>query len=65
MRMTLFLRIIQNRKSYKIPVYSLDYYNKTIIKSIMENGYWEYHQEVLENAFNDIDSLIETQKHAW
>lgn len=49
MRITLFLRIIQNRKNNKISlfqrgyhpmnkisVYSLDHYNKTVIKSIME-----------------------------
>lgn len=27
--------------------------------------YFEYHQEALENAFMDIDSLIATGKHAW
>ena len=29
------------------------------------NGYEEYHTERLENAFDDIDSLIATGKHAW
>lgn len=29
------------------------------------DGYWEYHQEALENAFKDIDSLASTHKHAW
>ena len=28
------------------------------------NGYFKYHQERIENAFEDIDSLIETGKHA-
>lgn len=27
--------------------------------------YYIYHQEALENAFKDIDSLIETGKTAW
>ena len=29
------------------------------------DGYWEYHQESLENAFVDIDSLVTTNTHAW
>ena len=29
------------------------------------NSYWEYHTERMENAFEDIDSLIATGKHAW
>ncbi len=27
------------------------------------DGYFQYHQESLENAFNDIDSLAATGKH--
>ncbi len=38
--------------------------NKGITQEIFD-GYWEYHQEALENAFVDIDSLVATQKHAW
>ncbi len=29
------------------------------------DGYWEYHQEALSNAYDDIDSLCTTGKHAW
>ncbi len=29
------------------------------------DGYWEYHTERIENAFEDIDSLIAIGKHAW
>ena len=29
------------------------------------DGYELYHQEALENAFADIDILLETGKHAW
>ncbi|MCQ2404329.1 MAG: DUF3791 domain-containing protein [Lentisphaeria bacterium] len=29
------------------------------------DGYWEYHQEALLNAYKDIDSLMATGKHAW
>ena len=28
------------------------------------DGYWEYHQEAIQNAFGDIDSLVSTGKHA-
>ncbi len=27
------------------------------------DGYFQYHQERLENAFDDIDSLVSTGKH--
>lgn len=29
------------------------------------NNYEKYHQERLENAFEDIDSLLTTGRHAW
>lgn len=29
------------------------------------DGYFQYHQERIENAFEDIDSLIATGKHAF
>ena len=29
------------------------------------DGYWGYHTERLENAYEDIDSLLATGKHAW
>lgn len=35
------------------------------ITKIIYDGYWEYHTERIENAFEDIDCLIETGKHAW
>ena len=36
--------------------------NKGIIKEIFD-VYFEYHQERLENAYDDIDSLVTTGKH--
>ena len=36
--------------------------NKGIIKEIFD-GYFEYHQERLENAYDDIDSLVTTGKN--
>lgn len=35
-----------------------------IIQKIYDN-YWIYHTERIENAFIDIDSLMETGKFAW
>ena len=29
------------------------------------DGYWEYHQEALQNAYLDINSLLATGEHAW
>lgn len=38
--------------------------DKGITQEIYD-GYWEYHQEALQNAFMDIDSLMSSGKHAW
>lgn len=35
-----------------------------ITQQIYDN-YWGYHTERIENAFIDIDSLIDTEEHAW
>lgn len=35
-----------------------------IVQTIYDD-YWIYHTERIENAFEDIDSLISTGKHAW
>lgn len=29
------------------------------------DGYWQYHQEAIQNAYADIDSLVSTGKHAF
>ena len=29
------------------------------------DGYWGYHTEAIENAYEDIDSLLACGKHAW
>ena len=29
------------------------------------DGYWQYHQEAIQHAYMDIDSLIVTGQHAW
>ena len=38
--------------------------DKGITQEIYD-GYYTYHQEALENAYMDIDSLVATGKHAW
>lgn len=35
------------------------------ITQTIYDGYWGYHTEALENAFEDIDCLINTGEHAW
>ena len=29
------------------------------------DGYWQYHQEAIQNAYMDIDSLTATGRHAF
>ncbi len=41
-----------------------DWKEKCLIQMIYDN-YWLYHTERIENAFEDIDSLMETGKSAW
>lgn len=38
--------------------------NHDITQKIYDS-YWEYHTERIENAFEDINSLIAAGKHAW
>lgn len=35
-----------------------------VLKKIYDN-YWVYHTERIENAYIDIDSLVQTGKSAW
>ena len=41
----------------------LQEWDKLGITNEIYNGYFQYHQERIENAFNDIDSLVSTGKH--
>ena len=38
--------------------------NHGITQTIYDN-YWGYHTERIENAYMDIDSLVQTGKSAW
>lgn len=40
-------------------------WDKKGITQEIYDSYFEYHQEAIQNAFTDIDSLIATGKHAW
>lgn len=35
------------------------------ITQMIYDSYWEYHTERIENAFEDINSLLATGEHAW
>lgn len=35
-----------------------------IVQKIYDN-YWVYHTEAIENAYMDIDSMLQTGKSAW
>ena len=38
-------------------------WDEKMITQEIYDGYFQYHQERLENAFDDIDSLVATGKH--
>jgi len=40
-------------------------WDKKGITSEVYDGYFQYHQERIENAYEDIDNLLSTGKHAW
>ena len=35
-----------------------------VTQTIFE-GYWGYHTEAIENAYEDIDCLVSSGEHAW
>lgn len=41
-----------------------EWIDKDLVQKIYD-GYWAYHTESIENAFHDIDSLVNTGKHFW
>ena len=40
-------------------------WDKKGITQKIYDGYWQYHQEAIQNAYADIDSLAATGQHAW
>lgn len=51
----------KNRKTGDVII---EWENHGILQKIYDN-YWVYHTERIENAYMDIDSLIQTGKSAW
>jgi hypothetical protein len=43
----------------------LSEWDQKLLTQRIYDSYWGYHTERLENAFADIDSLLETGKSAW
>jgi hypothetical protein len=35
------------------------------VTQMIYDSYWGYHTEAIENAYEDIDSLVATGKRAW
>lgn len=66
-KMKFFMYLIENYADYKNrktgDVFK-EWERFGIISTIYDN-YWLYHTEAMENAYADIDSLIQTGKHAW
>ena len=44
---------------------ALEEWDEHSITQMIYDSYWEYHTERIENAFEDINSLLATGEHAW
>ena len=65
--MAFFMYLLENYAAYrnqKTGDTLQEWDQKGITHTIYDN-YWSYHAETLENAYQDIDSLLATGKHAW
>ena len=65
--MTFFLFLIEryaNQKGRLTGDVLREWDAKGITQRIYD-GYWQYHQESIQNACLDIDSLAESGRHAW
>ena len=65
--MAFFMYLLENYAAYrnqKTGDVLQEWDRKGITQTIYDN-YWGYHTETLENAYQDIDSLLATGKHAW
>ena len=56
-----FYAAYKNRKTGEVLA---EWDRKGLTKKIYDN-YWVYHTEAIENAYADIDNLLNTGKHAW
>lgn len=65
--MKFFMYLVEYYASYKNQKTGdvlKEWKNYSIIQKIYDN-YWIYHTERIENAYMDIDSLLQTGKTAW
>lgn len=62
-----FTYLIESYAQHKsiTPAQALALLDEHDITAFVYDMYEMYHQEAIENAFMDIDSLIETGKPAW
>ena len=62
-----FIFLIENYACFKARETSdvLREWDEHGITQEIYDGYWGYHTERLENAYEDIDHLIMTGEHAW
>lgn len=65
--MDFFILLLTYYAAYKNKTVSnvLNEWENNNITQEIYNNYWNYHTERIENAYEDIDSLIKTGKHAW
>ncbi len=65
--MEFFVFLIENYAEYKNTTADkvLELWDKLKLTNFIYDMYEMYHIERLENAFEDIDSLISTGKRAW
>ena len=65
--MTFFIYLLEQYAAYRGRKTGdiLQEWDRKLLTQRIYNNYWGYHTERLENAFADIDSLLETGKSAW
>ena len=49
---------------WAIPEVMQEWDERGVTQTIFE-GYWGYHTEAIENAYEDIDCLVSSGEHAW
>ena len=64
--MKFFLYLIERyaREKGRLTGDVLKEWNAKGITQDVYDGYWQYHQEALQNAYYDIDTLLSTGRHA-
>ena len=65
--MWFFIYLLENYANYKGKKTGdvLREWDQHNITDEIYDGYFQYHQERIENAYEDIDSLLATGKHAF